>query len=332
MTPASASLDPSIRADLLAAARMTVVANGHLLVDGMPVGQPWASQDAQAGLLPDLAAALYSRWFAGWWPPASLAQPTGDGPGIMAKVRAAHSATERFETGWIARAVDPLGAVVAIRAEEELHLYPPDYVNLTRLAAPVRVGDSLAVTKRRDVTEPQDGWWLTWGASGPALTTSMLRVYWNSGAEGVVALVRAITTVLEDLDLPYTMKCPADTALFGRADALVLYLAPDVWRAAKAGLRGAYERTAAHIRPAAPPLTLRLAGGVALAEDPANGSSFGQSRAWAVAEGVLEVLAAGLVATEDIIATLAASLRAHGISPARPYLSHDSPPDAVSGW
>jgi hypothetical protein len=332
MTPASQSLDASIRADLLAAARMTGVADGHLLVDGMPIGPTLTSRAVHAELLPDLAAALYSRWFAGWWPPASIAQPTGERPEIMAKVRAAHSATERFETGWMAGAIGHLGAVVAIREGEELHLYPPDYVNLTRLAAPVRVGDSLAVTKRRDVAEPQDGWWLTWGASGPAPTAPMLRVYWNSGAEGVVALVRAITTVLEDLDLPYTMKCPADTALFGRTDAVVLYLAPDVWSAAKAGLRGAYERTAAHIRPAVPPLTLRLAQGVALAEDPSDGSSFGQSRAWAVAEGVLEILAAGLAGTEDIITTLAARLDAHGISPVRPYMRNDSPPDAMSGW
>jgi hypothetical protein len=332
MTGAAASLEPYVRDALLAAARMTSVANGHLVVDGMPVGRLSAPRDAHSGLLPDLASALYSRWFAGWWPSASIQQPTAETLGIVAKVRAAHWATEQFETGWVARAVGPLGAIAAFRGGDELHLYPPDYVNVTRLAAPVRVGDSVAVTKRRDAAEPQDGWWLTWGAAGAAPAESMLRVYWNSGADGVAPLVNAITAVLENLELPYTMKCPADTTLFGRTDALVLYLAPDVWSAAKAGLRSAYERTAARIRPAAPPLTLRLANGVGIAEDPANGSSFGQSRALAVADGVLEVLAAGHVDTEDIIATLATRLSAHGISPDRPYLRHGSPPDAVSGW
>ena len=329
---AGKSCPESVRADLLSAARMTVVANGRLFVDRVAIDAPLLSGSEHAALLSSLAAALYSRWFAGWWPPTSADGTAEEAPGVIDAVRAAHSATERFETNWIARAVDAHGGVVATRAGEELHLYPPDYVNTTRLAAPVRVGDALAVTKRRDTHEPQDGWWLTWGRAGAAPETSMLRVYWNSSVDGVTAIVKAITAVLEDLNLPYTMKCPSEPALFGRRDALVLYLAPDAWSAAKEGLRRACEQTASCVRPETPPLTLRLAPGVALAEDPGDGTSFGQSRASAVAEGVLEVITTGTISTEDMIAILARRLEANRISPARPFLKLDGPSDRVSGW
>lgn len=327
----SESCPESVRADLLSAARMTVVANGRLFVDRVAIDAPFAFEAHDAQVLPSLASALYSRWFAGWWPPVST-EENADSPGVIAAVRAAHSATGQFETNWIARAVDGYGGVVAVRADEELLVYPPDYVNITRLAAPVRVGDSLAVTKRRDTQEPQDGWWMTWGREGPAPEKSMIRLYWNSSVDGAAAIVKAITAVLEALHLPYTLKCPSEPGLFGRRDALVLYLAPDVWNVAKTGLRRACENTASCVQPQTPPLTLRLAPGVALAEDPGDGTSFGQSRASAVAEGVLEVIASGAVSTEDTIAILAARLKSNRISPVRPYLSLDGPLDRLSGW
>lgn len=332
MTFDPADLDTSVRADLLAAVRMVSIGTGQVLVDGVPVGAWPASTGAEEHLPARLAAALYSRWFAGWWPTAGTAQICAGTAEVVARLRAAHAATERFEDGWAARAVRPFGLVLAARNGQERFLQSGDYVNRSRPGVPVRIGDALGVTLRHDAGVPQDGWWLTWASAGPAPNHGMLRLYWNCGLHAVAPLVRAITTALENRGVAYTLKCPSSAALFGRCDGVVLYLGHQAWRDARGALRQVHEDVADQLRTRTPPLTLRLGRGVALAEDPGNGSSFGQTRARAVADGVLAVLAARLLDSRQVIDTLADRLEAHGIRPAWPYLKATTPPGAVSAW
>jgi len=224
------------------------------------------------------------------------------------------------------------GDITVTRGAEELYVQPADYVNLTRLAVPVRAGDTVAVTKRRDSHAPQEGWWYTWGSTAPPPGPPMLRIYWNCRFEPVAEVVRAVTAVLEDKELPYMLKCPSDAALFGRCDSMVLYVSADVWNAAREGLRAAHQRVAKRLCPDVPRLALRLGPGVAIAEDPADGRSFGESRSRAVADGVIHVLLSGVVDTEEVLETMAARLIAHDICPARPYLRSGSAPEAVNRW
>ena len=156
--------------------------------------------------------------------------------------------------------------------------------------------------------------------------------FWNVGPVAVASVVRAITTVLADEGLPYTLKCPAEPALFSRRDSLVLYLARDVWRTTKKSLRRAHEGIATDLRDSTPPLTMRLGRGVALAEDPGNGRSFGETMAWAVADGVLAIRAARLVDSDEMLALMAARLNSHGIGAAQPYLTAGSLPGDVDPW
>ena len=161
---------------------------------------------------------------------------------------------------------------------------------------------------------------------------AMARVYWNCPPESAAALVAAITGALEPLRLPYTLKCPLADELFDRVEPVVLYLGFAEWAAAKPALRRVHAALAARLRPAVPPLTLRLGPGAAAAEDPADGSSFGQSRAAAVADGLVLAAEQRLDDEDATLAVVAERLAAHDISPARPYLRAGSPPDLVTAW
>jgi hypothetical protein len=305
-------LAPEVRADLLAAIRLA------------PPGS--APHDRAA-----LEQLLYTAWFTG----ADGRQTTGarsaPGPSLAARLRAAHAATARLEGGWTARSVGPAGALLAERAGELLELAPPDYVNVDRLAAPVRAGDALAVTARRDWIDADGGWWVTSAAAGPA-GAAMARIYWNCPPPSAAALVAGITGALEPLRLPYTLKCPLADELFDRTEPVVLYLGFAEWAAAKQELRAVHAALAAQLRPAIPPLTLRLGPGAAAAEDPADGRSFGQSRAAAVADGLVRAAERRLDDEAATLAVVAEQLAAHDISPARPYLRAGSPSDLVTAW
>ena len=295
----------------------------------------WSTSIDRFGILTQL---LYRLWFA----KATGAPPTvasgmaawnaGARPSLVASLRAAHAATRRFEPGWLTSAVGPRGAVTLERAGQRLDLLPPDYANLTRRGVPMRIGDAAAATGRRDVVDADGAWWTTFGRVGAAPIAPMVRVYWNCGPDAVTALVAAVTEVLEGRDVPYTMKCPADPALFDRVDGVVLYLGPEGFVAAKALLRHVHAGIADRLREVVPPLTLELGRGVAVAEDPATGESFGESRARAVADGLLRASDAGVTDDDDVLAVLVERLAAHGISQTRPYLGATSAPDVVTGW
>ncbi len=177
------------------------------------------------------------------------------------------------------------------------------------------------------------GWWtIASPATSPVPAGSLLRVYWNCPADAAAALVAAAAGTLGRLGLPYGLKCPVAGELFDRLDAVVLYLDAADWPRARHALAAVHRSLAPRLRDPVPPLTLRLGRGAAVAEDPGDGGSFGESRARAVADGVLAGRRRGVRREADQLAVVADRLRAHGISVARPHLRAGSSPDLVGPW
>jgi len=104
----------------------------------------------------------------------------------------------------------------------------------------------------------------------------MMRVYWNVSREGAIVLTGQLSAELASLGTPYQYKVVhADRDWPERADTAVLYVA-------KSGLLAAWDRLGLiranlrpMLRPYTPALTRTIATGVALAEDPGSGDSFG---------------------------------------------------------
>jgi hypothetical protein len=311
-----------VRRDLLRAARSVQLDGPRVRVEGLDAGR----LDA-AAFVEVLADALYSRWFAGHG--AHVAAPVAADDTLVARLRAAHVAGDRFDSGWVAMV--SAGAILAARDGQWHRLESLHHVNLTARAAPVRPGDALALSRLRDVVDTASGWWMADGGAGPASAIPFVRIYWNGDAAVAAELVHRVTRVLDELADPYTLKCPVTAPLFDRREPIVLYVERATWLRARRALRAVHAAVAPDLREPVPPLTLRLGRGVALAEDPGDGRSFGQSRATAVAAALAPLLSVGALDDDEIVAALAAGLAAHGISPARPYLPDDAP-DADWSW
>ena len=187
-----------------------------------------------------------------------------------------------------------------------------DVRNLTRAAGRPAPGDSLAVITPRDGVDATGAWWTAWSAS--PLSPLEVRVYWHCDPGYVEPLVAAITAALEDAGVPYSMKCPSHEAAVRRVDAGVLYLSLAAWLQVKPALRAVHARLAPWLGDAVPPCTLRLGRGVAVAQDTGPAESFGQSRSRAVAEGIVDCLAAGAAGADEIEAAILAAMTRRGIS------------------
>ncbi|WP_331721260.1 T3SS effector HopA1 family protein [Streptomyces sp. NBC_00212] len=150
---------------------------------------------------------------------------------------------------------------------------------------------TLALPAARPALSP--GFFLTDGSRGIGRKTQMLRVYFHLTDPGTAPTVWAtVLGYLEGEQLPYRAKISSNLDLYPRQDALVVYLGPQSWHAARglagavAGMPGLGATTSA--------LLHRIGSGVGTAWEPEDprpgrrGLSFGEHRTGVLAEALVQ--------------------------------------------
>ena len=164
--------------------------------------------------------------------------------------------------------------------------------------------------QRRDAIG-RDRWWRTWAAQWTPSRGRVTapRLLFSPRLDSLAQFVTVTTSTLLDVDEPWLLACPTLPTRLRHSGSAVLYLPDDP------GLR---QRLIAaldpYLREDTPPLCLPLSRGVALAEHPGNGMTFGEHRCHLVALAVerRDPATPPLRAIADVFG-------AHGISPAEPY-------------
>ena len=288
---------------------------GFLTVGGERV--PVSGEPVEA-----LSDALYRRWYLQLDTPPPVSGPLRAVElDLAAALRGAHAGSEAFGAGWRAGRVSTHGRVEAVREGSVRLLERCDYVVPGRGARRAEPGDELLVVDRIDFAE-EAGFWVTHlGAWPPEPPAPLVRVYWRVSLDGAPALVRLLTVAVSDVSVPAALKVVADASAFGRADALVLYVARDALGGLAGALRDAARRMEGSLRDPPPRLTRRVAPGVGLAEGPADGASFGQSRCRLIAAALAAAGAGGPGWVERGVAAIRRRLDQAGIDPDRSHLS-----------
>jgi HopA1 effector protein family/Lanthionine synthetase C-like protein len=158
-------------------------------------------------------------------------------------------------------------------------------------------------------------------------TNRLLRLYWNVGAEAAPAFVRELTELLNTAGVSFRLKIVNDPARFVRCDAAVLYMDAAEYSRFVPTLAEAYAHLASMLKPMTPVFAKRLAPGLALAEDPGAGASFGLHRCRLVAEGILCAHERRVRKVDDRVQAVADRFTQEGLSLDRPYLNAGSPDD-----
>jgi hypothetical protein len=168
----------------------------------------------------------------------------------------------------------------------------------------------IQVVRRHDVIS-RDGWWRTWGETWtpPRRRPGSVRLLMTPRPEELASIVLTITAALLDSKHPWSLACATDPRRLRRTGGVVLDLA-DVDHLPGA----AVEQLVPLLRPVAPPLCLPVAEGIALAEFPDNGMTFGEHRCHLVALGLRQPHA-----DADPLTAIAGVFARHGIAPEQPY-------------
>lgn len=271
-----------------------------------------------------VAAWLYERWYA---PASGPPAPRVPAARLIAHFRAVDAAGHMFEAGWsvlgdgqAAAVMDPPASpwqVAACRGSEVRWVDPIDLYSPTGIGLRPRPGDAIAVTGRRDHVD--NSWWSTMSPGWPELRGApTVRVYWAVVPAHVIHLVELLTGVLA-CSVSYALKCPLDLDRCRRPDGVVVYVLADEWPTVERQLASVHRRSHHWLRPDTPALTLPIAHGVGLAEDPVD-DSFGSSRCRIVADALESSLAIGAhPSRHELITAVKAAFVRHGIDVAAPW-------------
>jgi hypothetical protein len=129
-----------------------------------------------------------------------------------------------------------------------------------------------------------------------------------------------VTTRLNQFEVPFRFKTLSYSGAYTRADAAVLFFPGRYFQFISRLLPSLRNAVVEHLRPAIPLLTLRLYDGIGLAEDPANGESFGMNRSRLIAQAIWDAYARGMQTEESRMQELAIQFERNGLSLARPHL------------
>ena len=163
------------------------------------------------------------------------------------------------------------------------------------------------------------------GAAPPPGVT-WLRLYWNVGPKGAVALMDRATDLLGVSRTPFQLKVMLDTGR-RRRDGAVLYVPVAYWQAAARLLRTAYGdiANAGDMEPEAPLFTRPVRAGVGLAEDPGGAHSFGTHRSLLVALALSDVYLSGTPGDTDGWRALRSRFESVGLLLELPHLNGTGP-------
>lgn len=235
----------------------------------------------------------------------------------------ANATRERWDSGWQVYQVLPSGQVMAHKDGRTRALWPGEFLSTDAPGFAPRPGTNLSVFFSRETKTMQPGFYFAFGEAqaGELDSFSLARFYWNQRAEGAAPLMRSVTRGLNRFQVPFRIKCLTNSAFYTRNDAAVLYVDKRFYRVTARVLAHVYEEVAEHLRPEAPLFTKRLADGLALAEEPYTGESFGMQRCRILAEGLLGAPARGARDDASRLEEVERHFAAYGLKLEAPYLN-----------
>lgn len=256
---------------------------------------------------------LYEHWYLkpGEGFPSDGVLPPYDGLGNA--LNAVADAATDWDTDWIALSIGDDGSCLAGYQTGQRVAQLGRYAGFDRPGLPPVPGERIALPHLLSWIDGSSGQWAAQSSEPP--DGPRVRLYVNVGAGVVGTVVAALTRWLATEKIAFSMKCPSTIAGFARADALVLYLAEAEWPKREVEAMSCLESLSYALRPGYPALTRPLMPGLAFAEDPGNGMSFGEQRCAILAPAIGALIDQGT----DTVAFLVAALSSAGVDSERPW-------------
>ncbi|MEE8524424.1 MAG: lanthionine synthetase LanC family protein [Thermoanaerobaculia bacterium] len=288
-----------------------------------PDVDPPAADDEREALIESLADDLYQHLYTrrgtgGGGRPDRLARRRH-----VARLSRANRGSGTWEPGWRIAGVEDDGKVAVVKDKV---VFWARQSQVRARGGEIVTGEPCRLRIPEELLEELPGFYVAIGnADAPwDPTGEVLRLYWHLRSAAAVEWVGELTAALNAGGIPFRLKTLSDPVHYRRADAGVLYLQPAFAGAGRDPIRRVYRRVAAGLCPQVPMLTAVLAPGLAWAQGPAGGSSFGQHRCRLVAGALVETFERRQESFEERLRAVSAAYRRQGLDPRRPHLAAGS--------
>jgi hypothetical protein len=280
-------------------------------------------------LVATLRNCLYASCYCKPFPAKSLpAGPAAPLPprDLTAELSAANAGQPRWDTGWQIARMEASGQVIAQKSGKTRSLWPGEFLTFDGPGVPPRPGSHISVYFPHESRTMQPGFYFAFSEaeSDPADEARLTRFYWNLREEGAAPLTYWITQTLNRFQVPFRFKCLTIAGQYERLDAAVLYVSKRFFRISAELVAGGREKLKGFLRPETPLFTREFAPGLAFAEDPGNGESFGMNRCRILAEAIWSAASKGLSWEEERMREIARYFGQYGLSLERIHLNAQS--------
>lgn len=191
------------------------------------------------------------------------------------------------------------------------------------------LGTVVSLRVPKDLLGISPGFYMALGGDELASQESndIVRWYWNLSPVGAVGFMKRATFLLQQARLRYRIKVLNDPVRFTRCDAVVLYHRKADITEVSDILAKIYSHLVSDLTRHVPALTKPLAPGVAVAEDPGGGESFGLNRCGILAEQIILAHEEGKSLLAERLEGVEKGFARYGISLDTPYLNSGSNDD-----
>ena len=264
-------------------------------------------------LMTDIYNSLYSATSP------SPVSPNLDPNDFIPSLSKANSGTGTFQEGWFLLGQEQGSNKLIVQKDDVLFWAHPEDV----VAGPSAgsTDGTCYVRVAKEARQIMPTFYMAFGNASrldiPADCGPLLRFYFNLTPTAAEPYLSAITRRLNQRRIHFRTKVIADPAGYSRSDAGVLYLRACQMADAIPEIMATHAAIAPLLKDGVPLFARRLAKGLAFAEDPGDGSSFGISRATLLADAILDN--ASPVGTRQVAESVRASFERFGLDSLRPY-------------
>ena len=284
----------------------------------------WAAAGVRRrALVQSIGLRLYNDFFTVGIPRRSQARASRRARRMAGQLSHANCGSGSFDDGWTYRRRDGSWNVVERRG---LHVWVDDADLLvdgdSRAPMP---GDTVAVRWAKDAPRISPGYYMALSDVGFAAPRPqpLDRFYFNVPATAAVSFMDCATRRLNDARLAFRLKVVDDPDGFDRCDTAVLVIQRRDRDGGFGHVLDLHRELREALRTETPALTLRLGRGLAFAEDPDDGRSYGAHRCDLFADAVVDAFERGVWELSDRMEVVREHLSAAGIALETPYLGAD---------
>ena len=244
---------------------------------------------------------------------------------FVKELSAANVGVDHWVAGWEVYGWSAAGQLLVRKNEWRRSVWPGEFISEQASGSAPRIGSKLNLFFPRESAVLQPGFYFAFGNGEEEIfdENEIVRFYWAIKSDGAAALVHGLTARLSRFLVPFRLKLPSQTSYYNRLDAAVLYVNKRFYQMAAIVVDEIYGQVQNLLWPGAPMFTKPLRPGLALAEDPGTGESFGMHRCRILAEGLCNAHEARLYGA-NAITEVEAQFHRNGLSLEYPYLSSGS--------